>query len=445
MISLSHIKNVDANLTEFPTYSPSTLGLSDDVTRKQELTLGDLSGNTLLLLWTLLTAGIVEIDENNYRNFIELCAEINKNNANAVEPSETGIPGKGILNIKKLIPLTIEQANTFDVVLAAIRLKNSNILLRLLGDELADRFDSDVLMIGLLYRLSVLAAPFKILASNHLHFFVENFLSTGSEDPAILAGGQGQGISLLHLQASITAGTVQNEKIRQQVHAIYTTRLPLLDASIEDEKSMTLYAHAPFDLVGVEKAATALHIEMKEEYETTAEVALLIDEINEKFNAIYVIPYFSGSSDIPKLSEDAENFGYAGNPLGGLIQQKDFTKIKNPTPSRFRKISFTLVHGHMDEEALVHGHIDSMEKNTNTVLSPRFNLNSSVQQSPKQWKFPVASRNDSATPTLRSNSSSPVTPTNQPYVLNNSLRSIAIMSSPPTTPTTTIRSASPRG
>ncbi|MFI4957249.1 MAG: hypothetical protein ACHQAX_08590 [Gammaproteobacteria bacterium] len=392
---------VEADFTQYPLYNPGVLGLDVDAAYPQELTLGDLSGNLLMLMWVLITAGMAKMSEGNYRALVKLQQDISagheasfaidkQGNKKTIggTPKKPGIP---FIDISKVKGLSKEQQTEFLKALSGTKFIPNNILLRLEGDEVADRIGDDSMMINTLFDMAEQGVEFHINASNHLHYFVQYFLSQKPDDDEdedesfddlIL---NGQGVSLLHMMKSIKNGVVDENDIRHKIQTVYSTRLKLIDYSIGNtHKKMSLYAHAPFTPDRILKAAEALKVRLptaSESFENTNDVVDFINNINRQFNIIYVSVYFSGKSkeDLPALDEKAERCASEKNPIGALLWMKDYDKLdKDPSPACFNNITF---------EKLIHGHTDAPEHSS---MPNRFSLNSDAAQPNNHYLFCVA-------------------------------------------------------
>lgn len=373
------IKDVIADLTLFPQCEPLALGLSEDKTITQELHIGDLHCNSLMLLWILVTSGIVKIDSEKYCDFVRLYTKINENNQLASTQSSGGLPGKPPIqkgDFEKIEPFTEEDSNSLLALFKSLTLANPNIILCFYGDEVTDRRASDALIIGLLAVLDELQVQFKILASNHLHFFVKNFLSTGDEDRGLLLFNL-QGISLMHLVKSIDAGVLSKEKILAQVGRIYNKRLKLIDYTLfANTQKIAIRAHAPFDLQSILDAAKYFKLTVPDVFDNALEVAVFIDQINQKFKSAYVDVFFSGKSEVPEVAPDWFDYDHATTAVGALVWLKNFDKVNRPVPPQFNSMNCFLSHGHINAEKT-------------PSMANRVSLNSESMQVSDDCMFPV--------------------------------------------------------
>jgi hypothetical protein len=384
------ITQIKADFTQYPVYNPELLGLERDVDYPQELTLGDLSGNLLMLMWVLITAGMAKMSEENYLALAKLQQEINDGHQKSFHDKPLGKSNIPWIDYTKVTGITEEQKKRWIEILATITFnKNCNILLRLLGDEVADRLGDDSLTIDTLHKADLEGLDFRILGSNHLHLFVENFLSIEFDDDeeektydSLLLNAQG--VSLLSTIKSIENGVIDGDALRQKIHNVYShsPRLKLIDYSKGDsDKEMALFVHAPFNLYRIVKVAEYFNITVPETFRSTDEVCKFIDQINEKFKETYADVYFSGAGkkDIPVLDDEAQGFAIVNSPVGALFWMKNYEVLdEDGVPECFNNIVIT---------GMFHGHTDSSKKSS---LPNRISLNSSCTQPSTSYTFPVA-------------------------------------------------------
>lgn len=174
------IEKRSVNIKEYP----STLQSPSD-----EMTLGDLHGNALRLLHFLVSRGIVQISQEDYERFVNIYYE--QSNAKIWEECER-IEQEATDRIKGFTALfhyLEKQANHFNFsnimqffsILDNITVIDHSRLIRLIGDELADRGSSDLYTLLLLNKLckGETRVPLEILFSNHgAHaiYYYENIL-----------------------------------------------------------------------------------------------------------------------------------------------------------------------------------------------------------------------------------------------------------------------------
>jgi hypothetical protein len=107
-----------------------------------QITVGDLHANPIKLVYSLLRHGVVTLDAKNYTALTEL--------------------------YEAAKPLTAEQLVAYRKILAAMHLHpEAKGRILLIGDELADRGQNDLLMLLLFERMRAVDINYEILLSNH--------------------------------------------------------------------------------------------------------------------------------------------------------------------------------------------------------------------------------------------------------------------------------------
>ena len=159
-------KDVNINVCPLP-------GDLSDITNA---TLGDLHGNALKLLFFLTYLGIFQINEEIYKRLVHIYHT----------PTAA---------------LTQELLDEFDFIVGDIPILNRTLLVRLIGDELADRGSNDYFTLRILEKLYLEEIPIEILLSNHGIGFIEAY----EDKPTFLYDNLGSdyATSLYNLQTMI--------------------------------------------------------------------------------------------------------------------------------------------------------------------------------------------------------------------------------------------------
>lgn len=267
-IAAYEIEAVD--IDEYPDRIPSD-AVDFEVT---ELTIGDLHGNALKLLHFLLIHDIIDISQENYYLF----RDIYRKEAQAGWMST------------ELDEHDLEQ---FAKVLDSIKVKNTSILIRLIGDEFADRGANDYFVLKLLEKLHQGKVPFEILLSNHsLDFIAAYEAKKRNVDPnsCRIINFQ-QSCSLSRLDALVQKYPIIQEGIDRMITQIYQPHLKVISYSLQDTKDdiqphLTIFSHAAIGLRAIELLAE----KFKQPYHDNNAVALAttIDQINVYFFREYV-------------------------------------------------------------------------------------------------------------------------------------------------------------
>ena len=242
------ITNPDSNLDNYPPRDadhPANLA--------NQITIGDLHGNALKLIYTLIRQNILNVSEADY----DRIQDIYKKDVDA---------------------LTKNDLQSFNAILSRITANPSG-MLRLIGDELADRGSNDLWTFQILKRLKELEVPVEVIISNHTLGFLDGHakgdFSTRHYSPASQT-------SMANLKKLIDKGLVSKEEVDRLVRETHQPLLKALSYSISpDGNGITIYSHAPIDFATIEDMAEKLKIEYRDN--SIKELAKTIEQINEKF------------------------------------------------------------------------------------------------------------------------------------------------------------------
>ncbi|MCK1859324.1 hypothetical protein MXE00_13165 [Legionella pneumophila] len=159
-----------------------------DLTHKgTEITIGDLHGNAMKLMFMLVKHGIAtNISIEDYNRLVEIYRT----------------PTKG---------LTKELLGEFNEILTKIKF-NSDSTIRLIGDELADRGNNDYFTLKILEKLNEHTVPVEIIVSNHSIEFIEAYEKQDDFHAPMLSQG-GHAPSMEKLQILVETGVVTREEI----------------------------------------------------------------------------------------------------------------------------------------------------------------------------------------------------------------------------------------
>lgn len=252
MLSLHHEPSV--NIEQYPSVDPLY-----PFDKGAQLTLGDLHGNALKLLYTLIRHGVVtNISREDYISFNRLYKKT------AVEVSAADIKWfKALLRKTKV---------------------NSNGTLRLIGDELADRGSNDY------FTLSILAKLFnrtnvEILVSNHSIEFIRAYEKAKTYISENL--GFGQAASMQNLQQLIDKKHISRAEVDSLVKNRYLPNLKLLSYTLDEANGrIGIFTHAPVGMECLQAVAAKLGVEFKDK--SMKDLAQTIENINKVFNEKYV-------------------------------------------------------------------------------------------------------------------------------------------------------------
>ncbi len=185
--------------------------------KNMTLTLGDLHGHSMKLVYLLIRLGIMNISEKAYQDLWRIyetpCAE-----------------------------LTMNDLGQFETILKHADIEQPGLLI-LIGDELADRGHNDFFTLLILARLHEEKVCYRIMMSNHGAIaltclelnFVKLFVSIDQQ------------MSLLNLFDLIQRLPELQEKISSWIDGAYIEHLAVLGYSITPQ-GFFIYSHAPIDM-----------------------------------------------------------------------------------------------------------------------------------------------------------------------------------------------------
>lgn len=243
-----------------------------------EVTFGDLHANALLFLHSLVSQGFVEIPRKKYEQFAILYErdDLHPLIYHVVE-IRASVLGR--------ISLLYQVIAIFDELVKHITVVDKTRLIRLVGDELADRGVNDYFMIKLIELLHVQGARFEILLSNHgLEFIIacERFEKNNKQLKAPEITNVRYGHSLIALQATIASAAIKAEIVLDFYNNIYKKHLKILSYSLDINKNeIQIFSHAGIGFVEIASLAELLGVPCS--MHCVADMAKSIDLINQEF------------------------------------------------------------------------------------------------------------------------------------------------------------------
>lgn len=219
-----------------------------------EITIGDLHGNAMKLLFMLVKHGVAEIERQKYKDLVQ----IYKKNVNA---------------------LTAADINKFHDILDGITWTPQG-LMRLIGDEFCDRGSNDYFTLKILEKLHDHKVPYEVIFSNHGADFVGAYEKQAEFTPPML--DRQFAASMIHMQTLIDKGLVKRDTVIALINKAYKPALKALSYSLsEDNKEITIFSHAGIGIPNIEAVAKKIGVDYKDA--TAIELAETIEHINKKF------------------------------------------------------------------------------------------------------------------------------------------------------------------
>lgn len=232
-----------------------TLDLQHRENKEIQITIGDLHGNAMKLMFMLVKHGIAtNIDEAEYKELVRIY--------------ETSVHN-----------LTVASLEGFNRILSKVTF-NSACLVRLIGDELADRGSNDYFTLKIIEKLHISRVPVEIILSNHSIEFIEARETQNNFHAPLLRDGHAQ--SMENLQILVEKGIVRREEILTIANTCYKPNLRAISYSLsEDKTAITIYSHAGIGLNTIQSLADKLSVAYQDS--SASDLAQTIEIINQKF------------------------------------------------------------------------------------------------------------------------------------------------------------------
>ncbi len=325
--------NEQVDIYKLPVVDAQHLGVPGS-----QITIGDLHGNAMKLLFMLIKHGIAtHINEADYETLVRI-----------YQITETKFrPGIGFdFSKNKLKEIDLLR---FNRILAKIEFKNTSTL-RLIGDEMADRGSNDYFTLKILEKLKEHQVPVEILLSNHSVEFIEAYETQTDFKPPRLS--REHAVSMFNLQNLLDQGLVSRGEILALVNKAYKPALRAISYSInEDKTEIFIYSHAGIGLNTIKSLAKKLNVVFNDK--SASELAQTIDRINTVFqeyvqtNTIYGLYH----PDVLRQGYFGRSISEEARPLEFIMWNRDYSGICNARPEQWNGYQLNFVHGHDQKEA----------------------------------------------------------------------------------------------
>ena len=246
---------------------PQTIAI--DNLKQQSLTFGDMHGNAIKLIYLLIENGVMNLNESNYNHL----NEIYKKQPHLLTPNDL---------------------EKFDSILHQARFHECG-LIRLIGDELADRGNNDLFTLYILRVLHHHNIPFEIILSNHGIVALYKFDQNDEERKRCIIGvpGFSMQISADNMWACLSKDNFEHIKkdALSIANHIYKPHLRLIGYHIASEQygkqELTLFTHAPIGLETVRALAEQLGIPYEDD--SIEHLVNCINKMNEKISQLIAL------------------------------------------------------------------------------------------------------------------------------------------------------------
>lgn len=230
--------------------------------RPVEVTLGDLHGNALKFIHTLLAEGVLVLDP----------------------PSDYKI----LFDIYMAKNLNEHHIDLFNDILKKAKVNPDVKCLRLIGDELCDRGRNDILMLyafsHIFPKLKQYGANVEILLSNHAAEFIKAHIRPDKYKPAAFGNKSQKRSYLKYLKTLLYLKKIDEKyghEILQIIRNVYIPQIKLISYQVIDSTQICLYTHAPVGLETIRMLAKLYGIPYRDEKIT--DLCQTIDAINKLF------------------------------------------------------------------------------------------------------------------------------------------------------------------
>lgn len=307
-----------------------------------QITIGDLHGNAIKLLFTLVKEGILKhFSAEDYQTLVTIYLTPPKD-------------------------LTRENIKEFNDILAKMEFENKT-MLRLIGDELADRGMNDYFTLKILQKLHQHHVPTEIILSNHGIEYVNNYvryrkhIEPESRFNTTYELHQDYAKSMLNMDYLLDKNLIDQDDVNT-CSDIYLNTLKLLSYTLEKDENghqkILIYSHAPIGLSEIKQLAIFFHI--RHEDDTCELLCNTIDCINAKFQAYLKINRMCWNevAGVDWRSSPRPDWKTYHNPIKFCVWNRKQLYIHRPDSYRNYQIYFS--HGH-DSEAPLDGNIYNLD------------------------------------------------------------------------------------
>ncbi|KTD70868.1 Dot/Icm T4SS effector Wip [Legionella tucsonensis] len=246
----------------------------------------------------------------------------------------------------------------FNHFMAQLRVCDNQTIVRLLGDEIADRGNCDYFTLRILNLLHRNHCPLTILVSNHGSEFIYAYEQLIAGHPFAPPGyiGDFQTPSFFGLKLLLAQEIIPHSELIHLVNESYKPTLKILDYTIS-AKGVTLFSHAPIRFDALQLMAKSLGVNYDDS--TSEALAITIDQMNHQFqsyvesNTIHSLFHTDAIHDKTNMSAQER----AAWPLIYFFWNRwDETKeTETARPATHNGYTINYVHGHDGfQSALAH-------------------------------------------------------------------------------------------
>jgi len=338
------------------------------------ITIGDLHGNAIKLLYFLVCHGVCDISEESYARLVAIYHTTH----NLYKPR---LDNRERAHYKKII-------DEFNQIINEINIIDRNILVKLIGDELADRGGNDYFVLKILQKLHQGRVCVTILLSNHGVEFIEAYerYTERKKLYGTVIRPKACAQSLYKLAILIDNDLVSFQEISEIVEKCYMPSLKLLDFSLNGKSlGISIFSHAPIGMTEIRLLSNKMCVAF--DASTSKKLADTINRINKHFFIHYV-----SKNKVNELYHHGE-VDFADAPVNQDIVPVTL-KVSIPIPPNEENVVNCILWNRCYETLdrpnlhndypmrFVHGHDSSGPKDEEYIV----NLNNQLGVSPRHHK-----------------------------------------------------------
>lgn len=341
------LKNRPANLTIFPKVIDNT---------SNHVSLGDMHGNALKLIYTMIEEGVLALKDEPRRDVADGIRRkklpvFGKYTFEGLTADDKYQILRNIYNTP-VNQLTLDDLNAFQYLInkADVHIKKS---VTLIGDELADRGNNDYFTLLVLQRLKKSDVNIDIILSNHSVEFIRDY--EHREFTGVAHLGRGQGQSLTNMRGLIQKNLIKEDDVRKIVNEVYKPMVKAISYTITPEGDITLFSHAPIGLETIKALAAKFKLPYRDS--TPIELITTINSINIHVQQLFADKKLAALIDKEGPADPYNPVPPESQPLQRLVWNRGLgNELVTKPNDGIASFKVNFVHGHIgDGEILKNG------------------------------------------------------------------------------------------
>ncbi|KTD43389.1 Dot/Icm T4SS effector Wip [Legionella quateirensis] len=283
-----------------------------DITNATEISIGDLHANAMLMMYFLVTNGVVKISDEKYAQLKDIYLKS---------------------------PLNKSDIEVFNKIIDELEIGEKP-LIRLIGDEICDRGQNDYFIFKILDKLTKSGVQTEILLSNHgIEFMIPYEQKKFEELYAPNIGFLGQSRSMDNMRTLVENGVITKDEVDTLVKESYLPNLKLISYTL-DGNNITIYSHAGIGLETIRSLAEKFKADGVVYKDDTAEdLARTIEAINSVFDK------HVKAGTVHTLTVNISNsYDYQNDPVTFLIWNRGYFNLSREQAHNGYQMFYA--HGH---------------------------------------------------------------------------------------------------